>query len=196
MLSTAKRTLDISGQKFGRLTAIKFAGVNGHRAALWQCICDCGREAVVLGASLRSGNTSTCGQHSITSHPEHNVWRSMIQRCKNPNAESYPDYGGRGIKVCDEWKDFEKFFSDMEARPSSKHTLDRINNDGNYEEGNCRWVTRYEQNNNTRRNRKIFFYGDLLTCTQLARKLGIAKSTCRLWVSKKMTPEAILCKIA
>jgi hypothetical protein len=110
----------------------------------------------------------------------------MISRCKNKSQVGYKNYGGRGISVCKRWLTFDNFFADIGKRPSSKHSLERINNDGNYEPINCRWATRKEQASNTRRNVFITFAGETLTIYQWAKKTGIAWTTLynRLYRSK------------
>lgn len=121
-----------------------------------QCRCECGTERDVFIGALRTGQSVSCGCHQHRTHgmsasPEHRLWRAIIQRCHNPRNTEYRNYGGRGIRVCDEWRNsFERFFADVGPKPSPELTFDRINNDGNYEPGNVRWATRTEQMRNTR----------------------------------------------
>jgi hypothetical protein len=115
--------------------------------------------------------------HGRTGTPEYRAWKGMIQQCTNPNTRQWKDYGGRGVRVCDEWRDFERFRADMGSKPSSKHTLERVNNDLSYEPGNVVWATRLAQNNNTRRNRFIEVHGETLTLTGWSRKTQIPIAT-------------------
>ena len=157
--------IDLTGQKFGRLIAIeKTDRRSGKGSIVWKCKCDCGKETFVSSSSLRSGNTQSCGclnkelvtTHGMKNTSEYRSWQSMKDRCYNPNYNQFKDYGGRGIIVCDRWKDsFENFFSDMGPKPSNKHSIDRIDNDGNYELGNCKWSTAREQVRNRRHQRDV-----------------------------------------
>lgn len=179
---------DISGQKFGRLTAIKQLP-NDKLNVMWECVCDCGSVIKTRGTALRSGWTQSCGcyrvdqlnkklaKHSMCKTPEHTAWTSMKCRCYAPKTVRYKDYGGRGITVCDRWRDsFNNFFEDMGKRPSPIHSLDRIDVNGNYEPTNCRWATQIEQSSNTRRNVFITHNGKTDTLSGWARTLGISSN--------------------
>ena len=158
--------VDLAGQTFGRLRVVGFAKIlNGCSA--WHCQCECGNKVVVRLSGLQA-NTRSCGclhrdsvarmgranrthGEAIDETPEYKTWAGMKQRCLNPRDQGYVDYGGRGIKVCRRWLSYENFLADMGRRPSSEHSLDRVDNNGSYEPANCRWATVTEQNRNRRK---------------------------------------------
>ncbi len=151
---------DLTGLRFGRLTVLGVVSRPAKRIA-WHCRCDCGRFRTVRGSALTSGNTKGCGWHRRatreTSPPHgmsktliYGIWRTMLSRCRNPKFPTFKRYGARGVRVCERWYKFENFLSDMGPRPSDNHSLDRIDNAGNYEPGNVRWATKAEQNLNRR----------------------------------------------
>lgn len=167
------RKLDLTGQRFGRLTLLRDTGVRvGKGSVVWLCRCDCGAETRVRAAILRYGTTRSCGclnrdsarerigqlrrTHGHTAGPrrtpEYRTWCLMIRRCENARSRSYPYYGARGIAVCPRWRaSFEAFFADMGPKPSPDHTIDRLDNEKGYEPANCRWATWAEQFANMRR---------------------------------------------
>jgi hypothetical protein len=156
------KLIDLTGQRFGRLTVV--CRVKNHRngRARWLCRCDCGGERSPQGNHLKHGKISSCGcyraelsfVHGMTNTPTYQTWGNMIARCTNPKNTGYYLYGGRGISICERWFDFNNFFADMGKRPPRK-SLDRIDNDGNYEPSNCRWATRKEQRRNQRTVSKL-----------------------------------------
>ena len=149
-------TLDVTGQRFNRLVVLGRSERKSAAGALWVCRCDCGRETVSTSLKLRRGTTKSCGcfkfeimlnlrhGHSKMKSRTYRTWKEMRQRCMNPNSDKWQWYGGRGITICAEWDDFERFLSDMGERPE-KMTLDRIDSDGDYCKDNCRWATAKQQ---------------------------------------------------
>ncbi len=128
-----------------------------------------------------------------TRHPLYSIWSGMLQRCNNPNCKGYRNYGGRGITVCTRWREsFEAFASDVGARPSTEHTLDRINVNGNYEPTNVRWATDSEQQRNRRDNVRTLYQGELLTAQDIAERVGLPANTIRTRLSKGVTGEALV----
>lgn len=158
---------DISGQKFGRLTVIKRLGVDKSRSVVWLCKCDCGNYIEVKGTELRRGRTTSCGcyrieriiesrtKHGKTDTRLYHIWQGMKDRCYNTHNVKYKNYGSRGIVVCREWLDDFMNFYNWAINNSYRDdlTIDRINNDGNYEPSNCRWADYTTQNNNRRNNK-------------------------------------------
>jgi hypothetical protein len=173
---------NLSGRIFGRLIVIEFVGIIKNFAC-WKCRCECGTVSVKRANSLLFGGTRSCGclkrdkfRKLVTKHGAHNsdsygVWKGLKKRCTRPDRPDWPNYGGRGITVCERWQDFSAFASDMGPRPSKRHSIERINNDGNYEPGNCRWATQKEQANNIRRNVRFNFDGEFLSLEQLTQRM-------------------------
>lgn len=186
------RFVDLTGQKFGRLTVIERAGTqNGH--AHWRCKCKCGNDVYANSGDLTNGKTHSCGCwvrettskrnfiHGLSCTRIRRIFGLMKDRCTNENNPQYKDYGGRGIKICDEWLNNFVAFKDWAFSNgySDKLSIDRIDNNGNYEPSNCRWTDRVTQANNTRNNRFIKVGKDMLTIAQAAHKFDINATT--LW---------------
>lgn len=169
----SKRMIDMTGGRFGRLSVISYAGPHPTYGHLWKCRCDCGTVKLFEGKQLRVGKTKSCGclrseltyqrfskgtakKGLVKSHPlEWNSYISMVNRCHNPLHKDYKYYGARGRQVCNRWRlgdddktGFECFLEDMAPRPSVNLTLDRVDNNGGYEPGNCRWATKEQQTQN------------------------------------------------
>jgi hypothetical protein len=150
--------INLKGKTFGRLTAKKCLRRRDGKTSrvFWFCSCDCGNKVIIRARSLISGNTKSCGClkmdrlriHGMTHTKEYRVWWGMLQRCYNEKNTRYYCYGGRGIKVCEEWRDFNVFYQDMGDIPAKGLTIDRIDNDGDYYKKNCRWATRSQQQRN------------------------------------------------
>ena len=185
------KTVDLMGKQFGRLTVIAPAGTTSKRR-LWRAECVCGKHKVVCSYYLTSGRTKSCGcwltEHCAgigkrtTTHghskgrtrtPEYEAWYGIRSRCANTSRHNYARYGGRGIRVCERWMKFENFLADMGQRPSAAHSLDRIDNDGNYEPTNCRWATRQEQQRNTSHSRKVNVAGVIASVAEHAERAGL-----------------------
>lgn len=178
----SNRFKNLIGKRYWRLVVVECAGsVRGH--AYWKCQCDCGKEKCVSTGNLPRTKSCGCYQHEFCKthgqhgRPEYRIWAAMLSRCFNKRNRGWKNYGGRGITVCPAWKSFSEFFSAMGARPTRKHTLDRIDNDGNYEPGNVRWATRKIQARNTRRQRLLTFCGETYCVSEWAERLGINVQT-------------------
>lgn len=181
--------VDSTGKKYNRLTAIRPNGKNKHGNIKWLCLCDCGNYTTVLGTHLRNGTTKSCGcllkeyneqfraDNPKKGYPLYAVWGSMLRRCENPRDAAYKNYGSRGIKVCDEWHEFEAFEKwAIDTGYVRGLDLDRTDNGGNYCPENCRWVTRKTNNNNKRNNVIMEYQGKSMTLSQWSEELGISKA--------------------
>ena len=190
--SPMSRLNDLTGQRFGRLTVLERGPNNNRNRATWKCRCDCGTAKTIAGASLVRGYSTSCGcynseqtskrnyRHGLTNTAEYRAWTGMFTRCTNPEYRAFSRYGGRGIIVCERWSGengFANFLNDMGFRPSTQHSLDRINVDGNYEPENCRWATQKEQMRNTKNSVYFTYRGETKTLPEWAELLGIAYHT-------------------
>lgn len=178
---------DLSGQRFGRLSVIRYAGPLGKsRVSSWLCVCDCGKEVVVKATRLQTKTTRSCGcygrerrvaartTHGKSGTATYNSWCKMKERCEKPATRGYRHYGGRGIRVCDNWSDsFEAFLRDMGLRPEGGYEIDRIDVNGHYEAGNCRWITRRQNARNKRSNRRLTWDGKTLCLSEWSEVLGL-----------------------
>lgn len=205
---------DLSGATFGRLTVIErandYISPSGYHKTRWRCICKCGKEAVVVGEYLLRGDTKSCGcleieskikngtTHGKSKTPLYYVWKNIKGRCYNSNHVNYKDYGGRGIKMCDEWHDsFENFANwALSSGYSEGLTVDRINNDGLYEPSNCRLVGRKEQANNRRNSITITYNGATMNISEWADMFGMKYSTIYSRLKRGLSADKIFNQIA
>jgi hypothetical protein len=195
-----KTPMKITGLKFGRLTVLKYTHINNDGKACFDCLCDCGTIKNISGKNLRSGNTKSCGCLNIErigslnlkhggcsggKTPEYFIWRSIIERCTNPNNKDYKYYGGRGINICPEWRyDFKRFILEMGRQPSGL-TIDRIDNNKWYSKENCRWVSQKTQNNNSRNNTILTFNNKSHTISEWGSLLNINPGTISMRLFRK-----------
>lgn len=174
---------DISGMKFGKLTALKAVGKNGKGEYLWECVCDCGNRRTVNVSNLLLGRSTSCGcsrsTHGMTNSSLFNVWRSMKERCINPNYPNYKNYGGRGITVCSKWLDsFEAFYQwAIHSGYEKGLQIDRTDNEKGYSPDNCRWVTALQNENNRRNNHLMTCDGETHTLAEWSRITGMPSTT-------------------
>lgn len=180
--------IDLTGQKFGRLMVL--SQEENVKPTRWKCICICGVQKTVPSGTLMAGRTISCGclrrehrikrntTHGMTNTPEHRIWSQMKSRCSDSSHKSYKDYGGRGIAICDRWKEsFELFFEDMGSRPSKSHSIERVDNEQGYSKENCKWATSSEQNRNKRNNVFVTIAGDTKSLAEWVEHSGISRHT-------------------
>lgn len=193
LVTRAHNRLDLVGKRFSRLVVVAEGKTKMHPSgsshSSFVCECDCGSVVSVIGTSLTTGNTTSCGcfnlellkaraTHAMTGTRTYRIWQAMRNRCRNTNMAGWQNYGGRGIRVCERWSSFENFLSDMGESPPG-HEIDRIDNNGIYEPNNCRWATREQQSRNKRSNRIISFNGQSKCMKDWARKFRL---TNLLWL--------------
>lgn len=186
-----KHACDLTGQRFGRLVVQRLDHYNDRHVSYWECLCDCGKTHIVCGTSLTRGSTRSCGclhdekaKERATKHGKahtdlYYIWQAMRKRCLDKNSKDYHNYGARGITVCDDWANSYISFQDWALKNGYTKglSLDRINNDKQYCPKNCRWATRSQQNNNTRRTKKIKYQGKTQTLTEWCEELGLKRDT-------------------
>lgn len=201
------RIVNLAGKRFGKLTAIKRSGTDGSNA-WWECVCECGKEKTVRLCHLQSGSVKSCGcgpkgrgrhEHGMTGTRIYRIYRQMLYRCSGKKAPEYKNYGRRGIKVCGRWSDFNNFYADMGDPPSDKHSIERLDVNGNYEkykktgELQCVWATSKEQHQNRRDNHNITAFGKTQCLTAWAEEYKIPPSTLKNRIYRsKMRPEDAL----
>lgn len=180
------KVVDMAGVRAGSLVVRQRLGTKSGRA-IWLCDCDCGKTVPVSGPDLRKGHVRSCGcfrksvlaasgyKHGGFGTPEWRVWADMLRRCNDPRVAGYPNYGGRGIKVCARWLAFENFRADMGVRAFGM-TIERKDVNGNYEPGNCGWIPAAEQVNNTRRTKRVDLNGESLCLKVACVRLGVSYS--------------------
>lgn len=199
-----ERYVDRTGQRLGRLIISEFVGYRtsgrGVRRAMWRCVCDCGGETTISSKTIAAKSAKSCGclqketvSRATTTHGKsrtrlYKVWTAMKSRCHHEGDPQYHHYGGRGIHVCDRWRQsFENFEHDVGERPSSKHSLDRIDNDKGYEPGNIRWATARQQLLNRRKSIKYEYEGEMLSCREISERSGMKYMTLHQRLKKGMT---------
>lgn len=173
------------GDRYGKLTVRHRVGINHEGRVQWECVCDCGKLAVVTGTSLRLGLTRSCGclrsdvkrTHGLSRTLAYSSWVSMIHRCENPQRTKYAFHGGRGITVHPPWHSFVSFYEDMGDRPAKEYSLERLDNSKGYAPGNCVWATQKEQCRNTRHNTLLTHNGETLPIATWAERVGRPHST-------------------
>lgn len=186
---------DMAGQRFGLITVVRRVENDKYGNARWLCQCDCGKEFVTLGQSIRNGHTRSCGHlqkerssevsgtHRMSKTALYKAWEGMKQRCENPNSTAYKDYGAKGITVCDEWHDFQKFYDwAMQNGYKAGLTIERLDNAKGYEPSNCTYKTRTEQNRNTTRTHRLASPEGDITAAEAARIAGIDRTSVAKWI--------------
>jgi len=190
---------DLTNRKFGRWTALERTSDMRY----WKCVCECGNTGIIFGSSLTTGSSRSCGcfkiertketntKHGLSKSVEFATWSRMKARCSNENIDKYKSYGGRGIRVCDRWMEFENFYKDMGKRPEGK-TLDRIDVNGDYCPENCRWSTWYEQDYNKRDTVRLTYNGMTKTLPEWSEITGINTKNLMNRIVRKWTVERTL----
>ena len=185
-----KNDPEMIGTRFGKLVVVSFAGMNVHGKRIWNCKCDCGGATITPTGDLRSGKALACScvrnkktarlklKHGLWGTPEYRTWMLIKRRCCNKNCVEYPDYGGRGIRVCERWSDsFESFLEDMGKRPIGRYSIERVDVNGNYCPDNCVWMELKYQSRNTRKSRMYTHNGMTMCLMDWSEYLGICYQT-------------------
>lgn len=193
--------IDLTKKQFGRLTVLERAKNVKPGKTKWKCRCSCGNIATISASHLKSGHTISCGcfkkevlskrnfTHGLCDSPEYRAWNGITARCYNPSEPVFKHYGGRGIKVCGEWRhNFMAFYNHVGKRPSPKHSIDRIDNNSDYRPGNVRWATYHEQMNNKRTNHLITIHEWTMTLSQWAQFVGLKYDTLHCRIVKNNWP--------
>lgn len=194
--------IDLSGQRFGKLTA-ECRTRNSGIKTMWQCRCDCGNLKAVWSHCLKSGATTSCGcrrgeanreraTHGMSNTKPFNVWAGIIKRCTQKGSQNYHRYGARGIRVCARWRKFSNFWEDMKSGYSEGLQIERRNVNGNYEPSNCKWATRSEQANNKTNNVFVEVNGTRKTVAQWAREIGVSEQAIHNRIHAGDSPERII----
>lgn len=188
---------DLTGKKFNSWLVIREVERDKHNKRVWECVCNCGDTYFISQQNLCSGKSKRCRNcyrdvlKNLPKREDHRLystWKSMLNRCLNKNNRNYKNYGGRGIEVCKEWLDFEKFIEDMMPTFREGLTLDRVDVNGNYNLDNCRWADINQQSNNKVNSLSILFEGEYYTEANLARKTGVKRTTIQSRRNKGYTP--------
>jgi len=205
-----RQPLQLSGHKFGRLTPLKPLGANKDKKIVWECVCDCGNIVLVVGKSLKNGNTRSCGclklesvgvahkSHGLSKSRFYSIYLNIKQRTSNPNKPDYKYYGGRGIRC--RWMEFGSFKNDMYKSylghvtqfGEVNTTIERVDNDGDYSKENCRWATRSEQGYNQRSNHLLSFKGKRMSLTSWSKVTGISVQTLSSRIRRGWSDDRVL----
>lgn len=190
---------DLIGKKFGKWTVLKWIKKE-YSEQFWLCRCSCGNEKIIIGNTLKTGRSKSCGcsgkdwcrTHGKEGTKIYNTWAAMRQRCRNPKSKLYPNYGGRGVSVCKRWDKFESFYKDMGDAPKGC-SLDRKNNDGDYKKSNCRWATAKVQSRNKRTNFYIKYRDQKKTAKEWSEIVGISSHKIIWRIKEGWSVEDALC---
>lgn len=184
----SRQKVNMIGKKYGMLTVVsEIPQRNKNKHIIYKCKCDCGNTKAILGSSVRSGATKSCGclqrklttKHGMEGTTEYKAWISMKSRCDNPNHPRYKDWGGRGISYCKEWSEFSRFIQDMGLKPEASASIERIDNNKGYFKENCKWATKKEQALNRRTTLKVLHEGKEMYIHEFAEAIGLTESGAR-----------------